>query len=88
MWESGGIAPPFLTSAADGDEWLALCPASLSPGKEHYSMYQLDRKLDGPQILSGRCREEKNFLLPPGIEPCVFKSMKPGIHSSDFAQTK
>jgi hypothetical protein len=24
IWRSGGIAPPFLTSALDGDEWMTL----------------------------------------------------------------
>jgi hypothetical protein len=32
MWRSGGIAPPFLTSAVDGDEWSASHPPGKSPG--------------------------------------------------------
>jgi hypothetical protein len=41
-------------------------PATLPPGKERW--YLLDRRLAGPQGRSGRCDEEKNSLLPPGIE--------------------
>jgi hypothetical protein len=32
-WGSGGIAPPFLTSALDEGEWLASCPDCFTPGK-------------------------------------------------------
>jgi hypothetical protein len=31
-------------------------------------LYPLDRRLDGPQNLSGRCGEKKNLLPLPGIE--------------------
>jgi hypothetical protein len=31
---SGGIAPPFLTSALDGDEWLALRSGRFTPGEK------------------------------------------------------
>jgi hypothetical protein len=31
--------------------------------------YPLDRRLGGPQSLSGRGGEEKNSQPPPGIEP-------------------
>jgi hypothetical protein len=30
-WGSGGIALPFLTSALDAGEWLALCPCHFIP---------------------------------------------------------
>jgi hypothetical protein len=33
MWGSGGIAPPFLTSAFDGDEWSASCPGHSMHGE-------------------------------------------------------
>jgi hypothetical protein len=42
-------------------------PAALPPGKS--SWYPLDRRLGGAQNRSGRDGEEKNFQLPPGIEP-------------------
>jgi hypothetical protein len=54
---SGGIAPPFLTSELDGNEWSASCPGYFTP-----------RWLGEPQSLSGLCGEEKNLALP-GIEP-------------------
>jgi hypothetical protein len=31
MWENGGIAPPFFTSALDGSEWSASRPARFTP---------------------------------------------------------
>jgi hypothetical protein len=60
MWGSGGTAPPFLTQALDGV--VSFTPLPLSP------WCLLDRRLDGLQSRSGRCREAKN-LSPPGIEP-------------------
>jgi hypothetical protein len=42
-------------------------PAGLPPGKR--PRYALVKRLDGPQRRSGRCGEEKNLLLLPGIEP-------------------
>jgi hypothetical protein len=33
IWGSGGIAPPFLTTALDGNEWLASCPGRFIPGQ-------------------------------------------------------
>jgi hypothetical protein len=41
--------------------------AALLPGKE--PLVPLDRRLGGTRNLSGRGGEEKNFQLPPGIEP-------------------
>jgi hypothetical protein len=31
MWESGGIAPPFMTSVLDGGEWSASLPGRFTP---------------------------------------------------------
>jgi hypothetical protein len=33
IWGSGGIAPPFLTSALDGGEWSASRPCRFTPGE-------------------------------------------------------
>jgi hypothetical protein len=33
IWGSGGIAPPFLTSAIDGGEWSASRPCHFIPGE-------------------------------------------------------
>jgi hypothetical protein len=61
MWNNGGIAPPFLTSAVDGDEWSDSNPRGKSPGTHwiggctksnpgrpthNLSLYQLSRKWD------------------------------------------
>jgi hypothetical protein len=41
--------------------------AALLPGKE--PLYLLDKRLGGPQGRFGRCGENKNLFLLPGIEP-------------------
>jgi hypothetical protein len=33
MWGCRGVAPPLLTSALDGGEWLASCPGRFIPGE-------------------------------------------------------
>jgi hypothetical protein len=81
MW-SGGIAPPFLTSALDEGEWLASCPLHFTTEERtpgiHWiggwmgpisSWYPLDRGLDGPHNLYGRCGVEKNVLPLLRIKP-------------------
>jgi hypothetical protein len=65
-WGTGGMAPPFLTSAPYGVRGQLHAPATLTLGKE--PRYQLDRRLGGPQNLSGRCRENKNILFLPGVK--------------------
>jgi hypothetical protein len=42
VWESGGIAPPFLTLALDGGEWVTFTPLPLySQGNSiRYQMYR------------------------------------------------
>jgi hypothetical protein len=66
---SGGIAPPFFTSALGGGEWSASRPTALSPGKE--LPVPIGERLGGPQSRSGRCGEEKN-LSPIVIEELKF----------------
>jgi hypothetical protein len=59
MLGSGGIAPPFLTSALDGREWSASLPYRLAPwGKS--ARCSLDRRLGGSQCRPGSCGEEKS----------------------------
>jgi hypothetical protein len=58
---SGGIAPTLLTSSLDIDELLLYL-------RGNNPLYPLDRRLVGPQSLSGRCGEEKNLALP-GLKP-------------------
>jgi hypothetical protein len=57
----------FLTSALDGDGWLASCLSCCIPGDQH----PLDRKLGGPQSQSGRRGEEKNFAPAGNQTPAV-----------------
>jgi hypothetical protein len=67
---SGGITPPFLTSALVGKEWSASRLVALVPrGKSPSPRCPLDRGLGGPQSRSGRCSEQKNFLSLSEIEP-------------------
>jgi hypothetical protein len=75
MWGSGGIAPPFLTSALHGAEWSTSRPGP-SILEEKSPRYPLDRRLGGPQSRSGRCGVDKNTLPLPGIEPWL-SSPKP-----------
>jgi hypothetical protein len=47
IWRSGGISPPFLTSALDGGEWSASRPGRFTPwGKS--PLYPLDRRAPEP----------------------------------------
>jgi hypothetical protein len=64
MWGSGGIAPPFLTSALDGGEWSASRPGHFTPGEiatdTHWIGGWVDRRVgldavENRKILS--CRE-------------------------------
>jgi hypothetical protein len=64
MYGSGGIAPPFLTSALDLDEWSASLPGRLTPEERVPGTL-----LGGLQSWSGRCEIEKDLLSLPGIEP-------------------
>jgi hypothetical protein len=57
IWGSGGIAPPFFTSALDGSDQLH-GPVALHQEKK--KLYSLDRRLGGPQSGSG---QEKIFPL-------------------------
>jgi hypothetical protein len=55
-----------LTSALDGDEWLASCSSRLS-AENIAPTVPMHRSMDEPQSWSGRLRKEKN-LAPSGIE--------------------
>jgi hypothetical protein len=56
--------PPFLTSALNGCEWLALCPSSFTSREGDPGTHWI-----GPHSLSGHCGEEKNLLPLLGIKP-------------------
>jgi hypothetical protein len=75
-WESGGIAPPFLTSALGGGEWSASRPGRMAPQGNHL-WYPSDSRLGGSHGRSGRCEEEKNHvpasLQTLAIQPLVYQ---------------
>jgi hypothetical protein len=58
----GSTAPPFLTSALNGDVRSTSHPYRFTPGEI------VRRRLGGPQSGSGRCAVEKYLLPLPGIE--------------------
>jgi hypothetical protein len=68
VWGSGGIVPPFLTSALDGGEWPALLPCRFTlRGKT--PRFLVGRMLDEPQGQSGRYGEEKSLFPLTRMEP-------------------
>jgi hypothetical protein len=56
-WGSGGIAPPFLTSALDGGEWSASRPYRFTPGERAPGTHWIGGWLGLSR--SARCGEEK-----------------------------
>jgi hypothetical protein len=71
IWDSGGIAPPFMTSALDRVSGQLHALAALPMGKE--PVVPTDCRLGGPRSWSGRYGEEK-ILAPaknwtPTIQP-------------------
>jgi hypothetical protein len=82
-WGGGGvIAPPFLTSAPDGDECLASRRCCFTPRKGATGI-RLHKGPDGPQSQVGLCGEEKNVTLP-GIEPVL---SSPTLDSLSYASS-
>jgi hypothetical protein len=66
-WDSGGIAPPFLTSALDGGEWLASRPGSFTPGERAPGTHWIGSWV-GPRAGLDDV-EKRKFLTLPGLEP-------------------
>jgi hypothetical protein len=58
VWESGGVAPPFLTSALDGRERSASLTCRFTP-EEVAPQYPLQRRLGEPQIRSDLMKKIK-----------------------------
>jgi hypothetical protein len=69
-WGSGGIAPPFLTSALDGADCVASRPCRFIP-RGNRNLYPLYRRLGGPKSRSGRYGEEKNLASAGNRTPAV-----------------
>jgi hypothetical protein len=57
MLENGGIAPPFLTSALDGDELSALCSGCFTPGETALGIHCTGGWVGPRADLDGRRRE-------------------------------
>jgi hypothetical protein len=81
VWGRGGIVPPLLNSALDGDGGQLHATVALPPGWS--PRYPLDRKLFRAQNRSGRCGEEKNLALPviesgrPARSPSLYRLSYP-----------
>jgi hypothetical protein len=67
LWGSGGIAPPFVTSALDAGEWSASRPGRFTPGEIALGTHWIGGWV-GP-----RCDKDKNLALAkirtPVIQP-------------------
>jgi hypothetical protein len=70
VWGSGGIALRFLISALDEGDWSASRPGRFTP-QGTSPRYPLDRRLGGPQSLSGLCGEEENRIPAGNRTPAV-----------------
>jgi hypothetical protein len=60
------VAPFTFISELDGGEWTPPCPDLLT--SEEGAPCPLNRRLDGPQSLSGHLGNDKKLLSPSGIE--------------------
>jgi hypothetical protein len=69
---SGGIVPPFLTSAPDESEWSASRPDCLTTGKIVPRTHSIGRWV-GPRAGLNTVAKIKILLLP-GFEPGVHNS--------------
>jgi hypothetical protein len=68
VWGSGGIDPPFLTSALDSGEWPASCSCRFTPRERAPDTHWIGGRM-APRAGLGRCGVETNLLPLPGIEP-------------------
>jgi hypothetical protein len=76
VWESGGIDPPFLTSALDGGEWPASHPGSLIPGGRTSGTYWIGYWV-GPRAGLGSVKKKKSFGLALNRTPAVHSDAIP-----------
>jgi hypothetical protein len=65
-WESGGIAPEFVTSALMRGEWLASRPGCFTRGERAPDSYYIGCWVG---LQSQRYGEEKHPFPLPGVEP-------------------
>jgi hypothetical protein len=66
VWESGVIAPPFLTSALVAGEWSASRPCRLTPGEIAPGTHWIGDWVDPRAGLDDM--EKRKFLTIPGLE--------------------
>jgi hypothetical protein len=68
MWGNGGNAPLILNVCTKWVEWSVSCPYRFYSCKKS-PLYQMNRRLGGPQSRSGCFGEGHSFFFLPGIEP-------------------
>jgi hypothetical protein len=73
---SGGtcILHVFLTSAIDGDDWLASCSDNFKP-RQIVTGRELDRKLGRPLSRSEHGDQEKKMPVPAGNRTLVVQTL-------------
>jgi hypothetical protein len=49
IWTSGGIAPPFLTTALDGGNWSASITGRFAPGERAPDAHWIGEGIGGSQ---------------------------------------
>jgi hypothetical protein len=72
MLGSGGTAPPFLTSALDGGEWLASRPGRFAPGERVTGVHRIGGWGVGSRAGLGAVGKGKAVFFP---------EIKPGTSS-------
>jgi len=71
-WMSGGTAP-FILDLGTIWRWVVSFTSWLLYPKRKSCWYPWDRRLGGPQSLSGHSGEEKNSQPPLGLEPPILQ---------------
>jgi hypothetical protein len=69
-WEVGAIAPVFLTSVLDGDEWSASCPYRYTLGETAQSIYWIGGWVS---TRAGLDAMNEKILVPAGIRTPTFQ---------------
>jgi hypothetical protein len=60
MWRSGGLEPPYLTSATNGGEWSASCPGHCIRSERTPDVHWIGGWVGPRGCLTFSCKEYKN----------------------------